>query len=461
LDHGVNIESVNKMGYTPVLDAAEACAPHCLEMLIERGANVKAFNSKQHDFGLYDFAAIFDGEDSNRPYMLTTTAEQVNRRMATMQMLLDKGLVDINAPDKGGFTPLDTAIINGQTAWTEMLLKRGAELNTVGPNGRTPLITAIMSAVKETRYFQLLDELLARGADPNAGIDNPIGAGYRVPSPLKAAMCGNQTLENRRKVVGSLLAHGARFSVPKGSDAEKMLLAATAGDDAAVTRLLANGVSPNVTDSRGWTPLISAAALDYDPVLKTLANAGADVNAHDALGAHALGFAADNYPDLTDIRLLLDKGADINASSSLDPGYPVLYIAIAQSDPVLLRELLKRGASPNVLPKAGENWFTPLEEAVEILMEKPTDQKCRDVVTILLAAGADPNPRRRMTNPLLYTPVMNNMTDLLKFLINAGIDPKKDPDGGKGLIDVVEWHGNAETKSLIYAVLGQTPKPAK
>ena len=85
----------------------------------------------------------------------------------------------------------------------EMLLKRGAELNTVGPNGRTPLITAIMSAVKETRYFQLLDELLARGADPNAGIDNPIGAGYRVPSPLKAAMCGNQTLENRRKVVGS------------------------------------------------------------------------------------------------------------------------------------------------------------------------------------------------------------------------------------------------------------------
>ena len=96
---------------------------------------------------------------------------------------------------------------------------------------------------------------LALGADPNLGIDNPIAVEHAAPSALKAALFGgfNQLqstvtfealIQARRKVLGVLLAHGARFPVEKNSDAEKMLLAATTGDLATDRRLLAAGVSP-------------------------------------------------------------------------------------------------------------------------------------------------------------------------------------------------------------------------
>jgi hypothetical protein len=62
---------------------------------------------------------------------------------------------------------------------------------------------------------------------------------------------------------------------------------------------------------------------------------------------------------------------------------------------------------------------------------------------------------------LLYFPVANNMIDMAKFLLNAGIDPKKDADGGKSLSDELERHGTKEMKSLVNAALAQNTMPTK
>jgi hypothetical protein len=53
------------------------------------------------------------------------------------------------------------------------------------------------------------------------------------------------------------------------------------------------------------------------------------------------------------------------------------------------------------------------------------------------------------------------MMDMTKFLLNAGIDPKKDADGGKALSDELERHGTKEMKSLINAALAQTTNPPR
>jgi hypothetical protein len=104
--------------------------------------------------------------------------------------------------------------------------------------------------------------------------------------------------------------------------------------------------------------------------------------------------------------------------------------------------------------------FEPLELAVGQLMQKFADQKRRDVVTMLIAAGANRNPKQDgYRASLLLFPVANNMIDMTKFLLNAGIDPKKDADGGKGLSDELERHGSKEMKSLLEPVLAQKPKP--
>jgi bla regulator protein BlaR1 len=462
LDHGAGLETVTSGGFTPMLYAAYNHAPRCLALLIDRGANIKAVNPKWK-CGVLDFAAIFNGEDANRQEFEIPTAARLNQCMATVQVLLDHGM-DVNSTSREGFPLLSVAIVNGQSAWTEMLLQRGAKVNTVDQYGGTPLIRAVLSMgmVKEKRYYAVLDELLAHRADPNLGIDNPIVEKDGVESALKTVIGGSGTTEMRRKTVSILLAHGARFPVPNGSDAEKMLLAATNGDADAISHLLAKGASPNVADSKGWTPLLSAAALGYDAILKMLVDAGADVKAHDAMGLNPLWFAMQRYPDLVDFHLLLDKGADVNADSSFLFYNPVLYSAITHQDPALLADLLKHGANPNMLPGDHPNRFEPLELAVDLLMKNFTDQKSRDVVTMLIAAGANRNPKQdgyRVS--LLLFPVMNNAIDMAKFLLNAGIDPKKDEDGGKALSDELERHGSKEMKSLINAALAQNANPTK
>ena len=462
LDHGAGLEVVTSGGFTPALYAAYAHAPRCLALLIDRGANLKATNPKWK-CGVLDFAAIFNGEDSNRPEMEMPTRANLNQCMATVQVLMDHGM-NVDSTSDEGFSLLSIAIVNGQTAWAEMLLQRGAKVNTVDQHGGTPLINALrsMGQIKDNRFYAVLDELLKKGADPNLGIDNPIVKKDAFPSALKTAISGFGNKEMRRKTVGILLAHGARFPVAPGSDAEKMLVAATTGDVDAVSRLLAKGASPNGADSKGWTPLLSAAALEYDAILKALVDAGADVNAHDAMGMNALAFAVNRYPDLTTFRFLMDKGADLNADSSYIFYDPPIYTAIQQHDPTFLAELLKHGASPNMLPGDHPNRFEPLELAVDQLMQNFADQKRQQVVTLLIAAGADCNPKQEgYRTSLLLFPVANNMIDMTKFLLNAGIDPKKDADGGKALSDELARHGSKEMKSLLGAALAQSASPAK
>jgi ankyrin repeat protein len=241
-----------------------------------------------------------------------------------------------------------------------------------------------------------------------------------------------------------------------------MLLAATTGDLATVKSLLAQGISANVADAKGWTPLLSASALGDSAMLKVLVDAGANVNAHDALGLTALVFTISKYPDLTDFHLLLEKGADVNSESGVVIHQPVLYRAITLADPALTREILQHGAKPNRSPTSKDSLFDPIVLAAGVfLMREPTDEKRREIVKTLLEFGADPNhPSRPDNHPLLYFPVTNDMVDLVKFLLTAGIDPRKDPDGGKTISEQAERHGSTEMKALIKAALEQEPKPA-
>ena len=102
----------------------------------------------------------------------------------TAMALLDGG-ADINQPNAGDkTTPLLMAIINGHFDLATKLIDRGASVNTAAFNGVAPLFAVLnlqwapkslypspkAYQQQKTTYLELMQTLLAKGADPNARV---------------------------------------------------------------------------------------------------------------------------------------------------------------------------------------------------------------------------------------------------------------------------------------------------
>lgn len=127
-------------------------------------------------------------------------------------------------------------------------------------------------------------------------------------------------------------------------------LAAYNGDNETVSRLLAAGAPANGHDAQGYTPLLwacfRAGVGDYVPVIKMLIDAGADIEAS-TLGQGALNclmLATQSRSEPT-IHALLGLGAAVNARVE---GMTALMIAAGQGETTITRLLLSAGADPDV-----------------------------------------------------------------------------------------------------------------
>jgi ankyrin repeat protein len=111
------------------------------------------------------------------------------------------------------------------------------------------------------------------------------------------------------------------------------------GNAGEVQKLLRSGDSPNARDATGATALMMAAAFGPPEILRLLIDAGADINATNPNGAAALMWATH---DRVKVRLLLDRGADVNARRS--DGAPVWISAALRGNVEVLRMLVAAGA---------------------------------------------------------------------------------------------------------------------
>jgi ankyrin repeat protein len=136
---------------------------------------------------------------------------------------------------------------------------------------------------------------------------------------------------------------------PASTPQDKMYAALRSGDTAAVSRLLEDGADVNMKDRRGGaTPLMNAAAFGSIETMRLLIEKGADVNARSAGNATALMWAA---TDPAKIALLVDKGADVNAVSELGHT-PLMLAAMSDNSSAIVRLLLERGADPKPVARA-------------------------------------------------------------------------------------------------------------
>ena len=173
--------------------------------------------------------------------------------------------------------------------------------------------------------------------------------------------------------------------------------AAVHNDVAALRQLLDNGHKPD-EGGDSWTALVWASRSGSIDAIKVLLDSGADVNLPGSTGddwdatplQHAI---LERQPAV--VRLLLDRGADMNRGAGPGSLAPLL-LAAGDTDPTILKLLLDHGADPTVEDEYGG---TPLSRAVSAGTlhgpDRPMFGGCRvETVRALVAHDPQLRPKR-------------------------------------------------------------------
>jgi len=377
----------------------------------------------------------------------------------TARLGLAAALLSVTLSAVGSGSRLAEAIQSGDKAAVRTLLKNPAEVKSTDQDGTTPLHWAVRVDDLETSRA-----LLRAGADARA--TNRYGV-----SPLSlAAVNGNAAM------IELLLTSGADANAVVSRGQTVLMTAARTGNAAAVQALLARGADPNAREAQlGETALMWAASENHADVVTLLASRGADVNARsstvqfpkDRFGLEGvltilphgnwtpLMYAArDGGPDAA--RSLARAGAEVNAA---DPdGTTPLILAIMNSHYDTASVLLEQGADPNIVDKAGMAALyaavdmSSLGEVYGLPPRKVNDKlTATELISRLIAKGAVVDARLKSAalqrnhtpgEPLLgagTTPLMraarNGDHAAVRILLAAGADPKlTQPNGTNALI---------------------------
>jgi ankyrin repeat protein len=344
-------------GTTVLMAAARAGNAEIVRQFLAHGADV---NVRETEFG--ETALMFaagENHDAAAKVLLEHGAE-IDARSKELKYSNDRfgleGVVTILP--HGGWTPLMYAARQGSLAAARVLVEAGAQVNLTDPDGATALVLATLNGHYDTAAL-----LVEKGADPNiadasgaaalyAAVDmNTLGEIYGRPArPIRNQRTDLELME-------ILLAHGAnpnaRLKSPAlqrahtpgepnlNEGATPVMRAAKNGDAAAIRLLLSHGADPTIAQKNGTTALMLAAGLGR------------------GLGVFAKDYGTEG--DLLEaVKLLVEHGVDVNAINN--SGQTALHFAAQASDDIV-RYLASHGARLDVKDKQGR---TPVEMALGV-----------------------------------------------------------------------------------------------
>ena len=252
--------------------------------------------------------------------------------------LLSMPGVDVNLAGQARATPLFLAAWNGNAKVVEVLLgARGINVNLATAAGATPLYIAA-----ERGHMEVVKLLLAA---PGINVNRQR---WDKATPLFVAADMGYL-----EVVKLLLAAPAINVNPVAPDGGTPLMMATQnGDEKMVDLLLAApGINIDIQAPDGVTVLYVAAQENYPGIVGRLIRWGADVNLAPSEGATPLYLAAYcGYPEVA--RILL-QAPGIRVNPVTDKMFTPLGVAVQHGHKDIVRLLLRHGADPNIIIKAG------------------------------------------------------------------------------------------------------------
>jgi len=297
---------------------------------------------------------------------LAASDQQRSALESTALMMLERG-ADMFAPDAAGRTPLAHAVACSSIALVNAMLARGADPNALDRHGRTPLFDALQ--LPSTQAQAMIVALLAAGANPEA-----IAANGETPLGLALARSDHELHRWLNWPSWKLPLRVLR--------AQDLIGAASAGDAAAVDKLLALGLPIDAVDAQGATALLRAAGCGHASLVASLIARGANPAHAAATGANALS-AAVSARHVGVIDKLLSAGVAVD--QRLPGGGTALMIAAALGYPEILGRLLAHGADANAEDARGQR---ALHAAAQFAFSCGDGERAMRTLQLLLEHGA-------------------------------------------------------------------------
>jgi ankyrin repeat protein len=297
IERCADIEARDKEGHTAIFSAASSGCDEVANLLLDSGADVETAD-----------------KDGKTPLM----AAVEECRPAMVRLLLERG-ANPHARSMRGGTVLMAAAAGGSLKIVRLILDRKVEINAEAEDGTTALITA-----RGRGYTDVVELLMDAGAEPGV---------------LDAIMAGDQTEAERMARRDSSRARTRHWG-------RSVMFWAAREARPDVIRVLHNyGVSANVEDSRGKTPIMHASIRGDQETMCALLECGAAPNP--TVGEHGMSpmqWAA-SMGDIDKVRVLIASGANVNEEDR--HGGTPLGVAVMRGHTEVASVLLEAGANPN------------------------------------------------------------------------------------------------------------------
>lgn len=434
IEKGVNLELRDRPGNTSLHTAVVNNNIDVIKLLLKNGAQIDA-----RDY------------NNNTPLHLSLSFSY----SLDIPKLLIRSQADINAKDDFGNTPLHlTLSLKLDKEIAELLLDNGADTTIRNKAGNTALTEAVIKNNKEIALL-LLDDKSGIYSKNDRG-ESPLTIGIDHGIPVLEWLINDENINY------------------KNNDGDTPIIIAIREDakPEIITFLIDKGAKINTRNKNGWTPLHEAVILGNGNIISILNQNEADFFSINNNGENAFDLVFDRGVEYTEnivtselvdlrnsrentplfyaidrgspdiVQVLLDKGADINASNV--NGETPLHQAITTDNIVISNMLISRGSNIEAKDKQDN---TPLHhcvfwnasETARLLVDNGAliDSKNRSgrtplheavlsedrgIVTFFIRKGSNLNSRDNNGQTPLYYAVKNNQFDILSTLIDAGAD---------------------------------------